>query len=1146
MAIINTPLNFAGSGQITASQGTIHFFDEFTGPTGIPFSELGQQRLIEFYTATSILGAVNEVMDGLITTSGLISGGGGGGGVATINGISGIITLSSTNNGLEIDVNGQAIEFTPLFTYASGQLVDQNTQDILIVSGLAGGGGGSDAGQTSINGLSGVLVLSSPNGSILIGDGPQAIELSGLFTAASGALLQQHSADLLTLSGLIQDDSGQTSINSTSGAIDLDSPDESININVNGQIIELTTPGSGAPSGASYLLREYNDNGHLSNARVVSATSGVRILDEGVQSISGLAFTLDFDNEPGVNQILSWNGTKLAWVNDQTGGGGGSDAGQTSVNGLSGVLQLLSPNNSILIGDNGQTIELSGLFTSTSGALVQQHSNDLSTLSGLIIDDSGQSSINGLSGVVILSSPNGTVIITPNGQAIELAVLPDAGQTSINGISGVVNVAATNNGINVVDNGQTVELSTLFTYASGQIIDELPRSGTTIEGVSGVVDLSSPDESININVDGQTIELTTPTSGAPSGASYILVDYNDNDHLVDARLLSATSGVILDDQGARSVSGIVIKLDFDDEPAVGEVLTWGGTKLSWTTGAGAGVDTIEGLAGTIDLASPDGTVIINVNGQAIELVTPADAGQTSIRGLSGIVDLDSPDDSINIQVNGQSVELTAPGSGAPSGASYILVDYNDNDHLTSARKLSATSGIALDDKGVDRNDVIGMSGLVIKLDFDNEPTTGQALTWGGSKLQWATVGGGGGVDSLQGLTGDINLDSPNGTVIINLNGQDIELEVLPDTGQTSINGLSGLVAVISPDGSILVGDSPQAIELSGLFTTTSGALTQQHSVDLLTLSGLIIDDSGQTSINGVSGALSLISTNNGINVVDNGQAIELSTLFTYASGQVIDELPRGGTTIEGLSGVVDLDSPDASININVNGQTIELTTTGGGGLDAGQTSINGLSGTLTLTSQDNSILIGGGPGGVEISGLYTATSGTLVQEHSSDLLILSGLILLDAGQTEVNGLSGVISLTSPNSSVDFNTVSQDLQLVVLPSGSKSITVPDPTSSEDLTMLFADAAYTITRMNAVVIGTSPSVTWTVRKNSDRSAAGTEVVTGGTVTTSITTGSDVSTFNSATISHGDWIWLETTATGGTVTQLHLTIHMQQTST
>lgn len=154
-----------------------------------------------------------------------------------------------------------------------------------------------------------------------------------------------------------------------------------------------------------------------------------------------------------------------------------------------------------------------------------------------------------------------------------------------------------------------------------------PDAGqTSIEGISGVVDLNSPDKTININVNGQTIELTTPTSGAPSGVSYILVDYNDNDHLTDARKLSATSGIRIKDDGARSNSGIALTLDFDDEPTVGDSLTWEGTKLQWTAGAAAGVSSIEGLVGVVDLDSPDASINIAVNGQVIELTVPGGAG----------------------------------------------------------------------------------------------------------------------------------------------------------------------------------------------------------------------------------------------------------------------------------------------------------------------------------------------------------------------------------------------------------------------------------------------------------------------------------------------------------------------------------------
>ena len=150
-----------------------------------------------------------------------------------------------------------------------------------------------------------------------------------------------------------------TSLNNLSGVVALTSPDASVNIATNGQNIELTTPTSGAPSGASYLLREYDDNDHLTQARVLSATSGLRLNDQGARSTSGLVLTFDVDNEPTANQVLKWNGSNLTWSDDNTGGGGGGSAsGVTSLNGLSGVVELTSPNGTVGIVVNGQSIEL--------------------------------------------------------------------------------------------------------------------------------------------------------------------------------------------------------------------------------------------------------------------------------------------------------------------------------------------------------------------------------------------------------------------------------------------------------------------------------------------------------------------------------------------------------------------------------------------------------------------------------------------------------------------------------------------------------------------------------------------------------------------------------------------------------------------
>lgn len=105
--------------------------------------------------------------------------------------------------------------------------------------------------------------------------------------------------------------------------------------------------------------------------------------------------------------------------------------------------------------------------------------------------------------------------------------------------------------------------------------------------------------------------------------------------------------------------------------------------------------------------------------------------------------------------------------------------------------------------------------------------------------------------------------------------------------------------------------------------------------------------------------------------------------------------------------------------------------------------------------------------------------------------------------------------------------------------SKSITIESPTATEDISMFFTNRAVTITEMRAVVRGTTPSVTWTIRHGTSRSAAGAQVVTGGTATTDESTGSDVTSFNDATIVADSFVWLETTAQTGTVVELHVTI-------
>ena len=133
-----------------------------------------------------------------------------------------------------------------------------------------------------------------------------------------------------------------------------------------------------------------------------------------------------------------------------------------------------------------------------------------------------------------------------------------------------------------------------------------------------------------------------------------------------------------------------------------------------------------------------------------------------------------------------------------------------------------------------------------------------------------------------------------------------------------------------------------------------------------------------------------------------------------------------------------------------------------------------------------------------------------------------------------------VNTASPNELFFTDDAGNDVQLTPR-KFSYSITVEDPTSSEDITIAFTNRAITITEMRAVLIGSStPSVTWTIKHHAtDRNNAGNAVVTASTTTTSVTTGDDVTAFNDATIPADSYIWLETSAKSGTVTEIHITI-------
>lgn len=140
-----------------------------------------------------------------------------------------------------------------------------------------------------------------------------------------------------------------------------------------------------------------------------------------------------------------------------------------------------------------------------------------------------------------------------------------------------------------------------------------------------------------------------------------------------------------------------------------------------------------------------------------------------------------------------------------------------------------------------------------------------------------------------------------------------------------------------------------------------------------------------------------------------------------------------------------------------------------------------------------------------------------------------------AGGTTVNA-TGEVTIDTTSESLNFFDGTEEK--VLQPVRSFSISFEDPTSSEDLSIWRTSNAITIISESCTVIGTTPSVTVTLRHGTDRSGTGAELNTGGNAITSTTTGDPDVTFDDATIVAGSAIWLETTAQTGTVTSLSCT--------
>lgn len=116
----------------------------------------------------------------------------------------------------------------------------------------------------------------------------------------------------------------------------------------------------------------------------------------------------------------------------------------------------------------------------------------------------------------------------------------------------------------------------------------------------------------------------------------------------------------------------------------------------------------------------------------------------------------------------------------------------------------------------------------------------------------------------------------------------------------------------------------------------------------------------------------------------------------------------------------------------------------------------------------------------------------------------------------------------------------DLPIIGSVLGPAAIGIENPGASERTVWFRNYVATEIDAIHAVLKGSStPSVTFTIRYDADRSATGTELLTSGRTVTNTTIGVNYPP-DVTTIPAGVWVWVETSAQSGTVEELSITLN------
>ena len=455
-------------------------------------------------------------------------------------------------------------------------------------------------------------------------------------------------------------------------------------------------------------------------------------------------------------------------------------------------------------------------------------------------------------------------------------------------------------------------------------------------------------------------------------------------------------------------------------------------------------------------------------------------------------------------------DITIDGSGN--------VSVNDNSHNHQWSNITSTpttiAGYGISD---------AYDSFDFDTDFGSKSTTDLSE---GTNLYYTTARADSDAKNAISVTdtgGDGSLSYDNGTGVITYTGPSATEVRAHFSGGTGVDITTGTISIGQPVGTL------DSVTFGGLHVT--GNLVVSGTTTSINTETLVVDDNIIVLNNNVTGAP---TENSGIEI-ERGTSDNRTLLWDETADKwTVGAETFVATTFEGaltgnvsgtVSDISNHSTSDLSEGTNLYYTVARADSDARYAISAGgDLSYNPATGIISYTDA-------GGGGGA-----------TVVTSNTAPLDPDSAQLWWD---TEVGELRIYYVDSDTSQWVDASSKlgPQGIQGIQGAPSPKTITIINPTASEDITLMRTDQILTISQFDTLLqVSGASTLDYTVRYGTDRTGAGTEVVTGGSTTSSSTTGDEVTSFTQATIPTGNWIWIETTNITGSVQEFNLTIHFE----